>query len=247
MPRRKLLPANIYPTDLKVLGLIPARAGSKGIPGKNIKLLGGKPLIAYTIESALASSQLSMTMVSTEDEAIAQVGKDTGAQVPFLRPRELSQDTSPTLEVVIHAVKAFEEIGQHFDAVCLLQPTSPFRPVGFIDEAITRFFSTKVDSLISVRQVPHHFNPHWTFEESETGLLKIATGESTIISRRQDLPKSYHRDGSLYITKTDVIVNQGSLYGHKIGFIENQEKELINIDTIEDWKQAEAYLSRYES
>src|SRR5690606_2699469 len=103
--------------------------------------------------------------------------------------------------------------------VCLLQPTTPFRTGGLIDKAIEKFRSGNYDSLISVREVPAEFNPHWTFEEKD-GKLKIATGEEEIISRRQDLPKAYHRDGAIYITKTSVLLKQNSLYGDKIGFVD---------------------------
>ena len=129
-----------------------------------------------------------------------------------------------------------------FDAVCLLQPTNPFREQGFIDKAIEKFITSKTDCLISVLPIPHEFNPHWAFEENEIGLLKIATGEKNIITRRQELPKAFYRDGAIYITKTEVIKN-GSLYGESIAYIENNPQFYVNIDTIEDWEKAEKLLT----
>jgi N-acylneuraminate cytidylyltransferase len=226
---------------MKILALIPARGGSKGIPGKNSKFLGGKPLIGYTIESAKQSKLLSEIVVSTDSNEIFQVAQELGCKPPFLRPLELAQDTSTSLEVVQHAVAFFEAQYVFYDAICLLQPTNPFREEGFIDDAINKFISSKADCLISVLPVPHEYNPHWTFEENESGLLKIATGEETIISRRQDLPITFHRDGAIYITKTNVI-KAGSLYGETISFVESNPKFYINIDTMQDWHKAEDFI-----
>ena len=128
----------------------------------------------------------------------------------------------------------YKNIGEEFDAVCLLQTTSPFRTVEFLDQALEKFITSNTDSLVSVKEVPHEFNPHWTFKLNEQGNLKIATGENEIITRRQDLPKAYHRDGSIYITKTSVLVTQKSLYGNSIAYIENSNNEHVNIDTIDD-------------
>ena len=140
-----------------------------------------------------------------------------------------------------HALSFFAKENIHFDAVCILQPTTPFRREGLIDDAIKKFESGNYDSLISVREVPHEFNPHWIFEE-EDGKLKIATGEKQIISRRQELPKAYHRDGAIYLTKTEVILKQNSLYGDKIGYIENSASDYVNLDTQADWEKAEEIL-----
>lgn len=227
---------------MKIIGLIPARGGSKGVPKKNIKLLGKLPLIEYTIYSARESKLLTDVVVSTDDEEIAIAAEVAGYKPPFIRPAEFAQDTSTSLEVVQHAIAFFESKNIFFDAVCLLQPTNPFREKGFIDLAIEKFTTSKADSLVSVLPVPHEYNPHWAFEENADGLLKIATGESKIISRRQDLPKAFHRDGSVYITKTDVVKN-GSLYGNTIAYIESNPQFHVNIDTMKDWETAEKILT----
>ncbi|HER40564.1 MAG TPA: acylneuraminate cytidylyltransferase family protein, partial [Salinimicrobium catena] len=224
------------------LGLIPARGGSKGIPGKNMRFLGGKPLLQHSIEAAKRSILLSRIVLSSDDEEIITTAKKLELEVPFVRPQELAGDGSGSLEVIQHAVRFFSQEGENFDAVCLLQPTSPFRRTRLIDEAIEKFTSGKFDSLVSVREVPAAYNPHWVFEEQNGG-LKIATGETEIITRRQELPKAFHRDGAIYITKTEVILEQNSLYGKNIGFIDTTGDPYVNIDTQEDWEEAERILT----
>ena len=228
---------------MKILGLIPARGGSKGVPKKNSKLLGKLPLIEYTINSVKESKLITEILVSTDDEEIAILAEISGFKPPFLRPEELAQDTSTSLEVVQHAIAFFESQNVFFDAVCLLQPTNPFREKGCIDRALEKFISSGADCLVSVLEIPHEFNPHWAFEPTENGLLKIATGEEEIISRRQNLPKAFHRDGSIYITKTKVIKN-GSLYGKSIAYIESNPQFHVNIDTLKDWETAEKILTQ---
>ncbi len=226
---------------MKILGIIPARGGSKGVPGKNIKLLGGNPLLSYTSKSAFDAKLLSKIIVSTDCENIANVARQNNIHVPFLRPNELATDFSSSIEVVQHAIEYFEKQGEFYDAVCLLQPTSPFRAKGFIDLAIQKFINDEADALVSVLPVPHEFNPHWVFEPNVDGYLSLATGETEIIKRRQDLPKSYFRDGSIYLTKTSFI-KKGTFYGEKLSFIENESKFYVNIDTMYDWDKAENLL-----
>ncbi len=225
---------------MKILGLIPARGGSKGVPNKNIKLLAGKPLINYTIEVGLACAEITKLVVSTDSPEIAKISKAAGAEVPFFRPAELATDTSPSIDTVIHAVEFFRKEGNQFDAVCLLQPTSPFRQTEEVQKAISTFIEKEADSLISVRKVPHQFNPHWIFEpNADDDFLKIATGESEIITRRQELPPAYYRDGSIYLVKTEVLLKKRSLYGERIAFSLSENDVFVNIDTMEDWERAE--------
>lgn len=229
---------------MKILAIIPVRGGSKGVPGKNIKLLGGKPLLAYTSEIALQSKQLTEVIVSTEDESIGEVAKSLGVQVPFMRPMVLAQDDTPTIDVLIHALEWYKNQTIFFDAVCLLQVTSPIRTLEFLDKAIEKFMASDCDALVSVQKVPHEYNPHWTFEVNAEGNLKIATGEAEIIQRRQELPTAYHRDGSIYITKTDVLLKEHSLYGKSTAFIESEPDFYVNIDTMEDWEKAEEMIQK---
>ena len=226
---------------MKILGIIPARGGSKGIPGKNIKVLAGKPLLGYTIEAALNSKLLTRCILSSDSQKIINTGKQLGIEAPFIRPSEFAKDNTPSLDVIKHALLYFKKANEHYDAICLLQPTTPFRKKGFVDEAIKEFESGNHDSLISVREVPHEFNPHWVFEE-QNGALQIATGEKNIISRRQELPKAFHRDGAIYLVQTDIILKENSLYGENIGFIENSDTDYVNLDTEADWMKAESIL-----
>jgi CMP-N-acetylneuraminic acid synthetase len=230
---------------MKILGIIPARGGSKGVPEKNIRLLNGKPLLAFTSEVALQSAFLSRVILSSDDQSIIAVAKANGIDVPFVRPADLAHDAAPTIGVLQHALNWFSGQQIFFDAVCLLQVTSPFRSVGFLDAAISKFVESGCDSLVSVQKVPHEYNPHWTFEADGYGNLKIATGESKIIPRRQELPIAYHRDGSIYITKTKVIQQQQSLYGNSTAFIESPAETYVNIDTLADWQRAEEIAKKF--
>ena len=226
---------------MRILGLIPARGGSKGIPGKNIKLLAGKHLLEYTFESAKTSNLLSRVILTSDDPEIIKVAEKIGLEAPFIRPKNLAKDATTSLEVIKHALEVLKLNGEEYDAVCLLQPTTPFRETGLIDSAIKKFTEGNFDSLISVREVPADFNPHWVFEEKD-GHLKIATGEKEIISRRQELPKAYHRDGAIYLTKTSILTQQNSLYGKNIGFINTTGSPYVNIDLPKDWEEAEKLL-----
>jgi CMP-N,N'-diacetyllegionaminic acid synthase len=222
---------------MRVLGLIPARGGSKGIPGKNMRLLGGRPLLAWTAEAALASRRLSRVVLSTDDEGISQAGRRCGLEVPFLRPAELARDDTPTLPVVRHALETLED---GFDAVCLLQPTSPFRRAEDIDACIAMLEERGLDAVVSVLPVPAEHNPHWVYFEDGAGLLRLATGEDQPIPRRQELPPAFHRDGSVYVTRRDVVM-AGSLYGRRLGGYVMPEAG-VNLDTPADWEQAERRL-----
>ncbi len=223
---------------MKILGLIPARGGSKGVPRKNIRLLNGKPLIYYTIDPAIRTEVFSEILVSTDDKEIAAVAEELGAKAR-LRPAHLATDTSPTLDTVVHVLQEYRSRGVEFDGVCLLQPTNPLRSRELIRDSLKRFESNGADSLITVRRVPHEFNPHWTFEQNNDGFLEIATGDTDIIPRRQELPLAYYRDGSIYLTRTEVILEKNSLYGERVDFLDVTQEAYLNIDTMDDWEQAE--------
>ena len=145
---------------MKILGIIPARGGSKGVPRKNIKLLGRKPLLQYTAEVALKSNFLSKVILSSDDDEIINIALKIGVEVPFRRPEYLSDDKAQTLCVIQHALSYYEKIGINYDAVCILQATSPFRSLAFLDKAISTFIKNNTDSLISVLRVPQEYNPH---------------------------------------------------------------------------------------
>lgn len=227
---------------MRVLGIIPARGGSKGVPRKNIKMLCGKPLLAYTADGALAARRLSKVVLSTEDEEIAQIGRDLGIEVPFMRPVELAEDTTPTMPVVLHAVKTLERSGESFDAVCLLQPTNPLRRPADIDACIELMEESGADSVVSVLPVPETYNPMWVYWRASDGSLSLSSGEQEPIVRRQELPRAFHRDGSLYVTRSEVLSEHGNLYGRSIQSYEMDAQYAVNIDTPLDWEKAERMI-----
>jgi len=225
---------------MRILAIIPARGGSKGVPRKNIKLLGGRPLIQYSIDVALLSACFDKIMVSTDDAEIAKISKQLGAEVPELRPPHLANDNSATIDTVIYTLNYYKERGESFDAVCLLQPTCPFRDKIDLESAIHIFSLSEADSLVSVSPIPHQYNPHWAFFENEDKqYLRIATGEKNIIPRRQSLPEAYYRNGSIYLTRVEVIIEKESLYGDKMSYWKMDHSNIVNIDTMTDWIRAE--------
>lgn len=226
---------------MRVLGLIPARAGSKGVPGKNLRLLAGKPLLNYTIETAAAAGRLARVVVSTESAAIAAAARAAGAEVPFPRPEALAADDTPMLPVVAHALRALAEQGDEYDAVCLLQPTCPLRRAEAIDGCIELLERSGVDAVVTVLEVPARYHPHWTWLEDGDGLLRPATG-APLAPRRQELPRAYHRDGSVYVTRCSVVLEEGSLYGRRTLGYPGDPHRNVNIDDLEDWARAEQLL-----
>lgn len=227
---------------MRVVGLVPARGGSRGIPRKNARLLAGRPLLAYTAEAASRARLLSRVILSTEDPEIAEIGRACGLEVPFLRPAELARDETPTLPVVEHALRWLDGRGESVDAVCLLQPTHPLRRSEDIDACIELCERSGADSVITTCLVPPEFNPHWVYFQSETGELRLAMGNATPIARRQDLPAAYRREGSVYLTRRQVVLEQGSLYGRRTLGVLVDPAHSVNLDTLEDWSRAEALL-----
>ena len=214
---------------MKILGIIPARGGSKGIPRKNIKLLNGKPLIAYTIEAALASN-LDRVIVSTDCKEIAGISKEYGAEV-IIRSFNLAEDTTPTLPVLQHVVSKLEV---EFDAVMTLQPTSPLRTSKHINEAIELFESDKeVDSLV---EVPHNYMP----EKLMSFDGKYLTGNREV-KRRQEISTMYARNGAaIYITKTEKLGEY--IFGGKILPYFMSKIKSFDIDDMEDWEIVERII-----
>jgi len=230
-------------TTMRTLGIIPARGGSKGIPRKNLKLLCGKPLLQYTAAAALQARQLSRVVLTTEDEEIADVGRSLGLDVPFIRPADLARDDTPTLPVLQHAVEFLEKQGERFEAVCLLQPTNPLCSARIIDQCIQMLKEGSADAVVTILPVPTEYNPHWVYFQRENGTLKLSTGKKSPIPRRQELPVAFHREGSVYVTRRDVVMEQNSLYGeHLLGCLISSDSS-VNIDRLEDLERAELLIS----
>lgn len=228
---------------MRVLGIVPARGGSKGVLRKNIRMLCGKPLLEYTAGAALAARHLSRVILSTEDQEVAKIGQRCGLEVPFVRPVELAQDDTPMLPVVQHAVHWMETRGEHFDAICLLQPTNPLRRPHDIDACIEMLERSGADAVVTVLRVPAEHNPHWVYFRDEAGMLLLSTGKVTPISRRQDLPPAFHREGSVYVARRDVVMEENSLYGRRLAGYSLDPEQSVNIDGPEDWTRAEALIS----
>lgn len=227
---------------MRVLGIIPARGGSKGVHRKNIRPLCGKPLLAYTAEAAASAAKLTRTILSTDDEEIADIGRSLGIDVPFMRPVELAEDATATFPVILHAVTKLESLGEYYDAICLLQPTNPLRRAEDIDSCIEMMETTGADSVISILPVPHVYNPKWVYWRLADGEMKLSSGDAEPVTRRQDLPAAFHREGSVYVTKRSVLTEYGNLYGGNVRGYEIDEANSINIDTQDDWHQAEAMI-----
>jgi CMP-N,N'-diacetyllegionaminic acid synthase len=199
---------------MNVLGIIPARGGSKGIPGKNIVPILGKPLLAYTAEAALASKHLTRVVLSTDDESIANVARAWGVEVPFMRPPELAKDDTPTLPVLQDVVRRFEAEGKRYDAVFILQPTNPLRITSDIDGAIELLEKTGADSVISFVDAGERHPARMKMIDSDGRITNPPFAEQFEGQRRQDLPKLFLRDGSVYVTRRDVLMDQNSIQGN---------------------------------
>lgn len=234
---------------MKILGVITARGGSKGIPRKNIKELHGQPLIAYTIKAAQESGIFDRIILSTDDTEIAGVAKKYGVEVPFMRPAELAQDSTPHLPVLQHAISWLKE-NQNYqpDVVILLQPTAPLRQAWHIKEALELFMAKEADSVVSMSEIPGHFSPYWAVAEDETGWAKLLTSQDPLhkrIPRRQSFPKkTYYHNGAIYLFKTELLSNPDdpNFYGDKAVIYPMEEKYSVNIDNPEDWNLAERAL-----
>lgn len=223
-----------------ILGIIPARGGSKGVLRKNIRPLEGKPLISYTIESAKESKKLTRTIVSTDDEVIADVARKFGGQVPFLRPAELANDQAGMVPVLQHAVKWLEDNENfHPDIIVLLQPTTPFRRGMHIDSAIEKLIETKADSVLTIRQPD--YSPYFmkTLVGDRTYPL---LGEGKKYVRRQDAPVVYQPNGMVYVTRYNVLMHQNCILGEDTRGIVMSYEDSVNIDSIWDFKMAELIL-----
>jgi CMP-N,N'-diacetyllegionaminic acid synthase len=228
----------------RILGLIPARGGSKSLPRKNIRLVAGKPLLQYTAEAARAARGLSRVVLSTEDEEIAALGARCGLEVPFLRPTALAEDTAPMVPVVQHAVRALEAAGDRFDAVCLLQPTNPLRRASDIDEAVGLLERTGADSVISFVDVGGAHPARMKYLTVDGRVIDPPFGEEFEGQRRQDLPKLYLREGSIYLTRTAVIMERDSLQGDHCQALIVSPERACNIDSALDLFIAEQLLKR---
>lgn len=229
---------------MEILGIIPARGGSKAIPMKNLALLAGKPLLFYTAAVARESQLLTRTIVSTDHEEIADAAKKFGMDMPFVRPAEYAQDDTPALAVVRHALAHLEKEEKYIpDIVVYLQPTSPLRRAEHIDGTIRALLETNADSAVSVVEVPHQFSPG-SVMVMESGVLKAyETGPEVL--RRQDKQKVYARNGpAVLAVRRATIREKDSLYGNAIAPYIMSPAYSIDIDTSSDLELAEYMLAK---
>lgn len=226
---------------MKILYLITARGGSKGIPGKNIKPLGGRPLIDWSIQGALkAGAPAEDLIVSTDSDEIGEIARRCGASVPFMRPAELASDTAGSREVMLHAVDTLAESGRVYDTICLLQPTSPFRSAKDIRRAIELHELRRPEMTVSVMRSPA--NPYYNlFEPDAEGMLHISKGSGRY-TRRQDAPPVYEFNGAVYVIDVEALRRENITRFASILPYEMPADRSIDLDTPADWERAEERL-----
>jgi CMP-N-acetylneuraminic acid synthetase len=226
---------------MRVLAVIPARGGSKGIPDKNLALLCGRPLLAYTADAVKGSRRITRAIVSTDDARIADCARSLGLDVPFMRPASLAGDDVPMLPVLQHAISEMEQTGFSADAVVLLQPTSPLRRAEHVDAAVDWLDRAGGDSVVSVVEVPHQFNPV-SVMRIEDGWLKPFL-DVPPVTRRQEKPRVFARNGPAVLVVRAGVVKDGSLYGERSWPLGMSPEDSLDIDTPWDLKLVESVLA----
>jgi len=230
---------------MRSLGIIPARGGSKGVPAKNIRPVAGEPLICHSIRSAAGSSRLTRAIVSTDDEEIAQISRAAGADVPFMRPPHLATDDALAIDVLQHSLSALEEAGDPpYDAVVMLQPTTPFRSAQDIDGALELLSNAGSDSVISVIDVAGHHPARMKYLEGDR-LIDPPFAEVVENQPRQQLRPMYIRNGAIYATRRDVLL-AGSLKGEDSRAWVMSRERSVNIDDEDDLDYATWLAERAE-
>ena len=227
---------------MKALYLIPARGGSKGVPGKNIRLLGGKPLIAHSIGHALEVADREDVVVSTDSEEIKGAALEAGARVPFLRPAELASDTAGSREVMLHAIDYLSAKGENYDTIVLLQPTSPLRDPADIRRAVEIYKESGADMVVSVAEA--RTNPYYNaFETDNDGFLKISKGEGNL-TRRQDAPKVWEFTGAIYVIKVSALREKSITKFDRILPLPTKRETAIDIDEEMDFLVCEEMIKK---
>lgn len=224
---------------MRILALIPARGGSKRLPGKNVKLLGGRPLIEWSIDVVSGVPEICDVLVSTDDAAIAEVSRKAGALVPWLRPDELASDTAATIDVALHALNWYENEKGRVDGLLLLQPTSPFRTRASVQRGVDLFRLHCPRPVFGVAEAASH--PMWSFRIEQNALHPFIDGAG-LGMRSQDLPKAYVINGAFYLISTDRLRDLHSFFADDMMPLLFEQEESVDIDTALDWKIAEAIL-----
>jgi CMP-N-acetylneuraminic acid synthetase len=224
------------------VGLICARGGSKGIPGKNIRMLGDRPLIAWAIQSALQVAAIERLIVSTDSEEIAEVAKKYGAEVPFLRPMELAQDKSPEWAVWQHAIRFLYQSGKAFTGLVVVPPTAPLRHSSDIEKCITEFEDSQSDVIITV--CDSHRNPYFNMVKSdEQGNISLVIPPQNKVFRRQDVPQVFDMTTVAYVARPDFVLSESGIFAGKVRCVPIPVERAIDIDSELDLKIAQYLLS----
>lgn len=230
------------PEPLLVLGLVPARGGSKGVPGKNVRPLAGHTLLEYTVRAARESSVLDRVILSTDSLEIADAGRRAGLEVPFMRPAALAADDTPMVPVIEHALGEIARHGWSPDIVVLLQPTSPLRRPEHIRDAVAMLRETEADSVVTVVELPRHLSPDYVMR-IDGGRLKPFLPEGARVTRRQDARPAYSRDGTVYAFRRSTIEQLGGIYGNDCRPLLIDTNDSLSIDSQADWDEAERRLA----
>ena len=234
---------------MRVLGVVTARAGSKGIPGKNTRLLAGKPLISYTIDAAREAAVFDRLILSTDDEQAAAIARASGCEVPFMRPASLATDDTPHLPVMQHALSWLRDHERYSpDWVMILLPTSPLRRPQHIREAVALAAASDADSVVSVDELPSHFHPLRAVTVDDRGWTRLYMDGRPVKRRpvrRQDMPKAWILNGVIYLFKTGVLFDpvEPSMYGDRVAAYKMTAPYGLNIDDPEDWATVERVLA----
>ncbi len=220
----------------EVVALIPARGGSKGLPRKNILEMAGKPLIAWSIIQAKQSDIIDRVVVSTDDKEITEIADSFGAEIPFVRPKELATDEAKGLDVILHALRWFKEHGQTADIITVLQPTSPLRLPADIDNSLDFFLEREADAVVSVCKTEHH--PYWSNVLPEDKCMKDFIRNDVDKKNREELPEYYRLNGAIFIAKADFMIQNESYYGDNTYAYVMPEDRSIDIDSHLDFRLA---------
>ncbi len=227
----------------KVLAIVPARGGSKRLPGKNRLVLNNKPLIAWTIEAGLNSSYVDRLIVSTDDQEIANISKEWGAEIPFIRPQELASDKATTVDTIMHAIKSVENSVESYDYILLLQPTSPLRTAKHIDEAVELMIEKGADSIVGVTEVPHPIE--WSNTLPDNLSMDDFINKESYFTRSQDFPKRYQINGAIYLIKKGSLLSSGRMISESNSFAYIMDKQYsVDIDDEFDFILAESLFKK---
>lgn len=226
-----------------MLAIIPARGGSKGVPRKNLAMLAGSPMIAWTCRAALASNLIGRVVVSTDDAEIAEAARQAGVEVPFLRPAALATDEAPMIDTVLHGLGWLaDREGYRPDAVALLQPTSPLRTATDLDAGLSILFERSVDGVIAVTPVPSHMNPVSCYRDSDGRLKPFLADLADRPLRKQDKPPAFAPNGALYAVRRHCLDHRPTLFPDKLAAYRMPAERSIDVETAFDLFVADAVL-----